>query len=110
MASLLIESYYNLENKEDILKFLDQYPKIKVFLEKNISNFNNIVNCPISLKLNTTKFCNCMDEEDNLLWIFAESKGHFNSYLIEQIEDYIFDHIISPAWFDTDGMIGFSVR
>jgi hypothetical protein len=110
MESLSIESYYNLENKEDILDFLKKYPKIKIFLEKNINNFNNVINCPISLKLNTTKICNCTSEEDNLLWIFAESKGLFNDKLIEQIEDYIFDHIISPAWFDTDGMIGFSVR
>jgi len=110
MASSLIESYYNLENKEEILNFLEKYPKIHKFLETNINNFNNVINCPISLKLNTSKPCNCTHEEDNLLWIFAESKGHFTDRLAEQIEDYIFDHIISPAWFDTNGMIGFSVR
>lgn len=109
MEFSLIEEKYSLINKEDIFNFLTKNEPIYKFLLDNYDRFKSFVDCQISISVSIDKPCNCSDEEEGLLWLFFDS-----SSLTEQeandLEDQIFDEIISPAWYDVDGMIGLSFK
>jgi hypothetical protein len=91
--SSTIKNNYLLYNEEEIIKFLNKVPEVNSFLLNNITNFKRILDCPITLKYNNEKVCKCDDAEE-LLFILFENGG-----FDQDLEEQLFDEIISPNWY-----------
>lgn len=100
----MIEEHYNLDNKEEIAKFLNKFPIINSFLLNNITNFKTILDCPITLKYSNEKICQC-EETEELLFILFENGG-----FDQELEEKLFDDIISPNWYDIGEYVMVGVR
>lgn len=94
--------------KDKIARFLTQNNNIANFLKNNYDNFQSIVNCPISINFVKNGTCPC--DQDELLWLFFETANSLNDEESVELEDLIFDKIMSPNWFDFGEKLGFSVR
>lgn len=105
----MINDFYKLENPDIVDKLVKRYPVVEDFLNKNVEKFKEI-GYPICLSAIVEKPCNCTDQEEDLLWIYIDADDKLSHDEEFEIECNVFEKIISPEYFNLNGMIGVSVR